>query len=76
MSATKRVTIYLDPKLHRRLQTKAAKTEQSVSGLVNEAVREQLAEDAADLDAFRQRVAEPNLPFDDVVKDWKRRGKL
>ena len=76
MSTTKRVTVYLDPKLHRRLQMKAAKTEQSVSGLVNEAVRQTLAEDAADLDIFYQRVTEPNLSFDDVVKDWKRRGKL
>lgn len=76
MSTTKRVTIYLDPKLHRRLQTKAAKTEQSVSGLVNEAVRQKLAEDTADLDTFQQRTAEPSLPFGDVVKDWKRRGKL
>ncbi len=76
MPTTKRVTIYLDPKLHRRLQSKAAKTEQSVSGLVNEAVRQTLAEDAADLEAFRQRASEPNLAFDDVVQDWKRRGKL
>ena len=76
MSTTKRVTVYLDPKLHRRLQMKAAKTEQSVSGLVNEAVRQTLAEDAADLDIFYQRVTEPNLSFVDVVKDWKRRGKL
>ena len=76
MPTTKRVTIYLDPKLHRRLQSKAAQTEQSVSGLVNEAVRQTLAEDAADLAAFRQRAAEPDLAFDDVVQDWKRRGKL
>lgn len=62
-------------KLIRNRQSKT-KTEQSVSGLVKEAVRQTPAENASDLDTFRQRASEPNLSFDDVVKDWKRRGKL
>ncbi len=76
MPTTKRVTVYLDSKLHQRVRTKAAKLEQSVSCLVNEALRRTLSEDAADLAAFRERAGEPNLSFQDVVQDWKRRGKL
>lgn len=76
MPATKRATIYLDASLHRALRLKAAETDASVSDLVNAAVRQSLAEDAEDLDAFRTRAKEPRLAFEDVVRDMKRRGKL
>lgn len=76
MSGLKRATVYLDPMLHRALRVKAAETERSVSHLVNAAVRRSLAEDAGDLAAFDDRAKEPNLAFEDVLKDLKRRGKL
>ena len=76
MSLTKRATIYLEPELHRAVRMKAAEIEKSVSDLVNAAVRQSLAEDADDLAAFRARAKEPNLDFEAVVKDLRRRGKL
>ena len=77
MSETpKRATVYFDPEIHRALRMKAAETDSSLSELVNEAVKLSLAEDAEDLAAFRHRVAEPNLAFEDVVKDLKKRGKI
>jgi plasmid stability protein len=76
MSPVKRATVYFDPELHRALRLKAAHTEHSVSDLVNEAVRQSLAEDAEDLGAFRARAREPNLDFETVVKNLRRRGKL
>jgi hypothetical protein len=76
MSPTKRATVYFDPALHRALRVKAAHTDQSLSDLVNAAVRATLAEDAADLAAFGARAKEPTLAFEDVLKDLKRRGKL
>ena len=72
----KRATVYFDPDLHRALRLKAAETDTSVSELVNEAVKETLAEDAGDLAAFEERAQEPDLPFEDVVRDLKRRGKI
>ncbi len=72
----KRATVYFDPALHRALRLKAAETERSLSDLVNEAVRYSLAEDAEDLAAFEDRVAEPDLPFESVVKELKRSGKI
>jgi hypothetical protein len=74
--SVKRATIYFDADIHRALRLKAAETERPVSELVNDAVRRSLAEDAEDLRAFHDRVREPNLAFEDVVKDLKRRGKL
>lgn len=76
MSATKRATIYLDAPLHRALRLKSAETDASISELVNAAVRRSLAEDADDLAAFRDRVSEPRLKFEAVVRDLKKRGKL
>ena len=43
---------------------------------MNAAVRRSLAEDAEDLAAFDTRASEPNLDFEDVLKDLKRRGKI
>ena len=76
MGLTKRATIYLDADLHRAARVKAMEVETSVSDLVNAALRQSLAEDADDLAAFRGRAKEPNLDFEAVVKDLRRRGKL
>lgn len=72
----KRATIYFDSEIHRALRLKAAETDRSISDLVNEAVKASLAEDAADLAAFEYRISEPNLAFENVVKDLKKRGKI
>jgi len=55
---------------------KAVTTDQSVSQLVNQSVRRALAEDAEDLTVFQSRATEPALPFEQVLKDMNRRGKL
>jgi hypothetical protein len=76
MPATKRATVYLDPRLHRALRLKSAETDQTISDLVNDAVREALAEDADDLGAIEKRKTEPRRPFESFVADLKRRGRL
>ncbi len=72
----KRTTIYFDPLLHRALRIKSAELDRSVSELVNEAVRLSLAEDAEDLAAFAERAQEPDLSFEDVIRDLKERGAI
>ena len=72
----KRATVYFDPALHRALRLKAAETDRSLSDLVNEAVKLSLAEDAEDLAAFETRAREPDLPFESVVKEMRRSGKI
>lgn len=76
MGTARRATVYLDPDLHRALRVKAAETEKSISDLVNDAVRLNLAEDAEDLAAYRARVKEPGVDLEKVLKDLRRRGKL
>lgn len=75
-AATKRATVYFDSQIHRALRLKAAETDRSISELVNDAVRLNLAEDAEDLAAFEERANEPNLAFEDVLKDLRKRGNL
>ncbi len=73
---SKRATIYFEPKVHRALRLKAADADRPVSELVNEAVKLALAEDAEDLAAFADRVLDPDVSFEDVVKDLKGRGTI
>ena len=75
-TSQKRATIYFDAELHRALRLKAAETDQSVSDLVNRAVKLTLAEDVEDLAAFEARAHEPNLSFEEVLKDLRQRGKI
>ena len=49
---------------------------ESVSDLVNEAVKAALGEDAEDFAALDARAAEPSLAFESVVADLQRRGRL
>ena len=69
----KRATVYFDPDIHRALRLKAAASDDSMSDIVNRAVRLSLAEDAEDLEAFQKRKREPNLDFEQFVKALKRR---
>jgi hypothetical protein len=73
---SKRTTIYLDPDLHKALHLKSATISRSVSELVNDAVREALAEDAEDITAFEERIKEPVISYDEMVKRLKKDGRI
>jgi len=73
---TKRATIYFDPILHKALRLKAAETSRSITELVNQAVRESLAEDAEDLAAFDDRKNDPLVSYDEMFKRLKRDGRI
>lgn len=75
-SPTKRATVYLDPMLHRALKIKAMETSRSISDLINESVRFFLEEDRLDLAAFEERVAEPVVSFEEVLKELKKHGRI
>ena len=65
---TKRATIYVDEELHRALKIKAAALDRTISEIVNEAIRRELAEDADDLAAFEDRADEPVRSFDEIAR--------
>ena len=73
---TKRATIYLDEAIHKALRLKAAETSRSMSDIVNQAIKQALAEDAEDLAAFEERDKEPLVSFENMLKELKRDGRI
>ena len=73
---SKRSTVYLDPALHQALRIKSIETSRSMSALINEIVKEALAEDAADLSAFDERANEPLMSYEEMVKRLKKDGLI
>jgi hypothetical protein len=75
-STQKRATIYLDPMLHKALKLKSMETSKSISALVNQAVKNALAEDAADIAAYEERIDEPVISFSEMVKRLQQDGRI
>ena len=73
-SKNKRTTVYLDPVLLKAMRYKALINETSVSEMINDAIRIELAEDAEDLAAFEERKNEPLISFEELVKRLKLDG--
>ncbi|HEU4652870.1 MAG TPA: hypothetical protein VFS47_02740 [Steroidobacteraceae bacterium] len=68
---SKPATVYFEPALHRAIRLKAAHTHQTVSEIVNDALRLALREDHEDLAAFEDRVAERVISYQALLKDLK-----
>jgi predicted transcriptional regulator len=75
-TAAMRATVYLDPELHKALRLKAVETTQSISKLVNDAIKESLAEDAEDIAAFEERARDPLISYDAMIKRLKKDGRI
>ncbi|MCX7095300.1 MAG: CopG family transcriptional regulator [Methylobacter sp.] len=73
---SKKSTVYFDPELHEALKIKSAITHQSLSQVVNEAIRMALQEDREDLSAFEERAGEPTLSYEELLEDLTAHGKL
>jgi hypothetical protein len=71
-----RATIYFSPDIFKAVRMKAAATHRSLSEIVNEAVKETLAEDAVDLDAVKLLREDPEMTFESFVSGLRRRGTL
>lgn len=74
--SSKRSTVYFESDIHQALKVKAATTHQSVSQVVNEAVRVALREDQEDLKAVNQRVEEPTISYEALLDELKSHGKI
>jgi hypothetical protein len=72
--SNKRTTIHFEVDVYQALEDKAMLTRQSVSTLVNNAVRHMLAGDLEDLAAFGQRTNEPILDLEALLQELKIQG--
>lgn len=76
MEPTMRTTITMNDKLFRSLKLRAAETDESVSKLVEDAVKYQILEDFEDIEDAIKRNTEPAHSFDDLVAKFKAEGLL
>ena len=73
---SKRSTVYFEPAVHQALKVRAATSHHSISEIVDEAVRLLMLEDQEDLQAFSERVNEPELTYEELLADLKKHGKI
>jgi hypothetical protein len=73
---TKRTTVYLEPDLLKIVRYQALLNETSVSEMINDAIRNQITEDAEDIATIEERKNEPSIPFEEMVKRLKLDGLI
>lgn len=75
---TTKATLYLDSKMYKALKMRAVETGQSISGLMNDALQAQLAEDLDDITTIRSRLAKKETPlsYEAALQELKLSGVL
>lgn len=71
-----RTTVTLPSTVYRALKVRAAETNQTVSRLIEDAIKYQIMEDLEDTEAVRARAKEPALSLDSFVAELKADGLL
>ncbi|MCC5844843.1 MAG: CopG family transcriptional regulator [Verrucomicrobia bacterium] len=71
-----KATLYLDETVHKALRLKSAESRQTMSDLVNEAIRVSLFEDYEDLEDIRVRRNEKTIGYEEFLKNLKTDGIL
>lgn len=71
-----RTTITLNDKLYRALKIQAAESNESISAIVEDALKFQMLEDLYDIEQAKKRADEPTYSFDELVAEFKREGLL
>ena len=69
-------TLYLEDSIHQALRLKAAETKQSMSELVNDALKASLQEDLEDIKSWRERKGEETYGYKEFVELLKKDGIL
>jgi hypothetical protein len=71
-----RTTITMNDKMFKILKMRAAETDESISRLVEDAVKYQILEDFEDIEDAEKREKESTHSFDDLVAQFKAEGLL
>ena len=69
-------TLYLEDPVHQSLRLKSAETRQSMSELVNDALKASLQEDLEDIKSWRERKDEETYGYEEFVELLKKDGVL
>lgn len=73
-----KATLYLDSTMYKTLKMRAVETGQTISGLMNEALQAQLAEDLEDITTIRTRLSQKEKPlsYELALKELQDSGKI
>jgi hypothetical protein len=71
-----RTTITLNDKIYKAIRVRAAESGESVSSVIEDAIKEQVLEDLDDLQAVKERGNESALDFRVFVEELKADGLL
>ena len=71
-----KATLYLEEPVHKALRLKAAETRQTMSDLVNDALKASLLEDLEDIADWRERKNDEPIEFEDFVALLKEDGVI
>ncbi len=71
-----KATVYLDDDLHQALRLKSAETHESMSELINDALRTALAEDLEDLSDWKKRRNETPIAYEALLKQLEADGTI
>ena len=69
-----KATLYLEETVHKALRLKAAETRQSMSNLVNDALKASLLEDLEDLHDIKKRRKEKTVGFEEFLGQLRSDG--
>jgi hypothetical protein len=75
-SLSKRVTVYLEPDLHKALKLKSVETSQSVSDLINVAIQKFLTDDVEDIVSAEKKIKQPLINYNEMVMRLKKNGLI
>lgn len=75
---TTKATIYLDTDLYKTFKLRAVDAGQSVSSLLNDAMKAQLNEDLEDISSIRSRLAKKDkaLSYETALEELKNEGLI
>jgi|GEM_PF-688471 len=75
---TTKATLYLDSAMYKTMKMRAVETGQTISGLMNEALQAQLAEDLDDITTIRTRQSKRETPltYEAALKELQNSGKI
>lgn len=71
-----RTTITINDKLFRALKLRAAESNESISSIIEDAIKFQMLEDIEDIEIAKKRENEPTHTFDELVAEFKSEGLL
>ena len=71
-----KATLYLDDTVHQALRVKAAETRQSMSELVNDALKVSLREDLEDIADWKKRRSEKTYGYEEFLAQLKADGTI